>query len=53
MQNIKDYFWFVKKSQDYMEGYNKVLVFFASLILGFKFIKLQNDFKKNVKVTFK
>lgn len=51
MRNIKEYFWFVKRSQNYMQGNNKILVFFASLILGFKFVKLRNEFRKNVKVT--
>jgi len=53
MRNIKEYLWFIKESQDYMEGHNKVLVFFTSLILGFGFVKSINDFKKNVKVKFK
>lgn len=52
MRNIKNYFWFIKKSQKYMNGYNSIYVFFKSLLLGFKFCKLENDFLKNTKVIY-
>ena len=44
MQWIKDYLWFIKESQKYMEGYNKVIVFIKSLYKGIDF---SNSMKKD------
>ena len=33
------YWWFIVESQSYMEGHNKVWIFFKSLYLGFGFVK--------------
>lgn len=39
MKRIKWYLWFIKESQDYMRGYNPIVIFFQSLYKGFGFTK--------------
>lgn len=34
-----NYKWFIKESQSFMEGHNKVVVFIKSIFKGFKFLK--------------
>ena len=31
------YFWFIKESFDFMQGYNKVWILFSSIKKGFKY----------------
>ena len=40
MQSIKNYIWFIRASQDFMKGYNPVVVFIQSLYKGIGFCKL-------------
>lgn len=44
MKNIKNYLWFIKESQSFMEGtYSKPRIFIESLYRGFKFCKLMKE----------
>ncbi|WP_260252386.1 hypothetical protein [Levilactobacillus brevis] len=49
MKHIKRYLWFIWKSQDFMEGYNPVWVFFRSLYLGIGFCKRMSQDDKMYK----
>ncbi|EPH98175.1 hypothetical protein D920_01733 [Enterococcus faecalis 13-SD-W-01] len=40
MKTINNYFWFIRESQAFMQGYNPVVVFFKSLYKGFGFCKM-------------
>ena len=40
MKSIKNYIWFIKESQSYMKGHNRIIIFFQSLYKGFGFVKL-------------
>lgn len=43
MKNIKNYVWFIKESQSFMEGvHSKPRIFIESLFRGFKFCRLMN-----------
>ena len=46
MQDIKNYTWFVKYSQAFMKGHNPVLIFFKSLVLGFKYCMIMRRWRK-------
>lgn len=43
---MKDYVWFVKESQNYMSGYNRVIVFVLSLYKGIGFCKMMRKAEK-------
>lgn len=38
-----NYKWFIKESQSFMEGHNKVIVFVKSIFKGFGFVKYMGE----------
>lgn len=44
---MKHYFWFVKESQSFMKGHNKMIVFLKSLIMGITFARKMKEYEQS------
>ena len=47
-KHFKNYFWFIKESQNYMSHENSFIIFFKSLFKGFWFCYEMNKNKDGV-----